>query len=153
MRIEIHYAGRATVHHNDGSKTEYLTAEESDGAYLRVLRVNGRVDQVFDPDGNAVTVNSLDKRAFSRQFRTYARKNIAAAMAAAEEEELLAPGVYSAFVLYDDGTWQQPSFSIGRPATEREIEAALTKPKRAFYVAGLQEDSGASKECVIELKL
>lgn len=78
MRIEIHYAGRATIHHSDGTATEYVTATESDSAYLRIRDGNGSIRQVYDPNGCAICVNSIDRKAFARQFRAYARKYVAA---------------------------------------------------------------------------
>ena len=48
--------------------------------------------------------------------------------------------VYSAFVLHDDGTWEQPSFSAQATASEEKIELAVRRQYRGFYVAGLFPD-------------
>lgn len=61
--------------------------------------------------------------------------------------------VFSAFVLRDDGTWQQPSFRISRKATEAEIERALLRQYDGFIVYGLGDDSGAPEEYIDWLKI
>lgn len=62
-------------------------------------------------------------------------------------------GVYSAFVLRDDGTWTQPRFRLTRPATEAQIKAALTRNHHNFYVTGLQGDDDTVDEFVGDLQL
>lgn len=59
--------------------------------------------------------------------------------------------VYSAFILHDDNTWEQPSFSVPHGAKESDIERALLARYGGFYVAGLQSDDDAPKECVERL--
>ena len=57
--------------------------------------------------------------------------------------------IFSAFVLSDDQTWEQPSFRVIGPRTEDAIERALTEATRsAFTVYGLQEDPDAPECCV-----
>lgn len=75
----------------------------------------------------------------------------AAAAEPQEAEPVYEPGVYSAFVLRDDGTWTQPSFRLTAPATEEQIHAALIRDRDSFYVAGLQADDNAG--AVADLKL
>lgn len=60
--------------------------------------------------------------------------------------------VFSAFVLSDDGTWEQPSFRVIGPKTEGAIvQALIATIHRAFIVYGLLEDSDVSEVCVQHL--
>ena len=59
--------------------------------------------------------------------------------------------VFSAFILHDDQTWEQPSFSVPAGAQEADIEKALLASYGGFYVAGLQTDDDAPKEHVSRL--
>jgi len=59
--------------------------------------------------------------------------------------------VYSAFILRDDQTWEQPSFSVPAGAKEDDIERALLARYGGFYVAGLQVDDDAPKACIERL--
>jgi len=56
--------------------------------------------------------------------------------------------VYSAFILHDNQSWEQPSFSVPAGAKEVDIEEALLAKYGGFYVAGLQPDDDAPKACV-----
>ena len=56
--------------------------------------------------------------------------------------------VYSAFVLFDDETWHQPSFRVKGPCTDAAIESALAAATGGFHVSGLQEDPDAPEEYV-----
>ena len=57
--------------------------------------------------------------------------------------------VFSAFVLSDDQTWEQPSFRVIGPSTEDAIELALIEATHnAFIVYGLSEDPDAPECCV-----
>lgn len=57
--------------------------------------------------------------------------------------------VFSAFVLSDDQTWEQPSFRVIGPRTEGAIAQALIEAtRRAFVVYGLSEDHEAPECCV-----
>ena len=64
---------------------------------------------------------------------------------------MLEAGVYSAFVLIEDGTWTQPSFSIARLRPKREVENKLMEWKGGFLVYGLQSDDDAPKDEVTPL--
>ena len=69
------------------------------------------------------------------------------------EKKYLEPGVYSAFVLSDDGMWEQPSFRLTRPSGEHAVESALCDKYGGFFVAGLQEDTDAPEDCVTDLEV
>lgn len=57
--------------------------------------------------------------------------------------------VYSAFVLSEDQTWEQPSFRVKGRRDELTIRDALVcATRRAFIVYGLQEDPDAPECCV-----
>ena len=57
--------------------------------------------------------------------------------------------IYSAFVLCDDQTWEQPSFRVKGRRDDRSIEQALIGAVYgAFIVYGLQEDPDAPDCCV-----
>jgi hypothetical protein len=56
----------------------------------------------------------------------------------------LDPGVYSAFVLDDNGTWEQPSFLVPPGQTEADVMRVLLAERHAsFYVCGLAPDPDA----------
>ena len=60
--------------------------------------------------------------------------------------------VFSAFVLSDDQTWEQPSFRVIGPRTEGAIAQALIQAsRRAFVVYGLLEDPDAPEACIRHL--
>ncbi len=55
---------------------------------------------------------------------------------------------YSAFILSDDQTWRQPSFSVPVGARESDIESALLAKYGGFCVFGLYPDDSAPEEYV-----
>jgi len=59
--------------------------------------------------------------------------------------------VYSAFILHEDQTWEQPSFSVPAGTPEPDINRALLAKYDGFFIAGLQEDTDAS--CVERLDI
>lgn len=61
--------------------------------------------------------------------------------------------IYSAFILRDDQTWVQPSFSVPVGTAPASIEKALLAQYGGFFVAGLQEDDDANKACIEHLKV
>jgi len=66
---------------------------------------------------------------------------------------ILEPGVYSAFVLDDHQTWEQPSFRISVRASESDVVAALLKKHGGFHIACLHEDADAPEMCVHRLEV
>lgn len=66
------------------------------------------------------------------------------------ESDLVKMSVWSAFVLLDDGTWEQPSFKAPKHATEEQISLALLSSvgRRSFAVYGIAPDPDAPEESV-----
>lgn len=61
----------------------------------------------------------------------------------------LKPGPYSAFVLFEDGTWEQPTYRVPEGWTENEVARALqAENRRVVYVAGISPDPDAPQDCV-----
>jgi len=56
--------------------------------------------------------------------------------------------VYSAFILHEDQTWEQPSFSVPAEAKGDDIEKAILAKYGGFYVTGLQVDNDAPEDKV-----
>jgi hypothetical protein len=64
------------------------------------------------------------------------------------ETTTLAPGIYTLFVLYENGIWEQPLYRIeGEGWTEHAIEAiAINANRKIFYACGVQEDRDADED-------
>jgi hypothetical protein len=60
---------------------------------------------------------------------------------------------YSAFVLHDNQTWEQPTFSVPAGTPEGTITRALLARFGGFHVAGLQHDDDANENCVEPLEI
>ena len=60
---------------------------------------------------------------------------------------------YSAFVLNEDGTWNQPSFRVPEGTPETLICQSLLRDRHTFAVYGLQEDPDAPEHNISALKL
>lgn len=55
-------------------------------------------------------------------------------------------------MLFDDGTWEQPSFRVVGPRTKGAItQALIVATRRAFVVYGLLEDPDAPEACIQHL--
>ena len=56
------------------------------------------------------------------------------------KKEIIAPGIYCAFVLCDDGTWSQPSFEVAAPAPRGELLSAICRARGGFVALELVPD-------------
>lgn len=55
----------------------------------------------------------------------------------------------SAFLLFEGGWWEQPTFFLRSPATEQEIEQAIRWEFRSsdlVFIAGIAEDPDAPED-------
>ncbi len=62
--------------------------------------------------------------------------------------EMLEPGNYSVFVLSDDQTWQQPTYRIVKPMSERDFRMAAEMDCDGFISFGVNEDTECPEENV-----
>ena len=58
------------------------------------------------------------------------------------------PGLYSLFVLIDDGTWVQPVFRVIKPMSEEEFRTRAEAVKGGFISYGVQSDEDCDPENV-----
>lgn len=65
-----------------------------------------------------------------------------------DEPALIGPGVYSVFVLRDDGTWTQPIYRLERFVPEQEFRRTVENLHGGFISYGVQEDLEAPDQAV-----
>ena len=61
---------------------------------------------------------------------------------------MLQPGVYSVFVLSDDGMYKQPVFHVDQPMSEVEFKNLAEQECDGFISYGVQEDTDCPKDCI-----
>ena len=61
----------------------------------------------------------------------------------------LEPGLYSVFVLYDNQTWEQPTYRIGKGLNEHSFRSlVLDRHPKAFLAVGVDPDDDCPEEYV-----
>jgi hypothetical protein len=65
-----------------------------------------------------------------------------------QDPPVLEPGVYSLFVLVDDGTWTQPIYRVTVPVEERVFRQEVEAQHGGFISYGVQEDLEAPPEAI-----
>jgi len=63
-----------------------------------------------------------------------------------DKETVLEPGLYSVFVLRDNGAWEQPTYRITEPMTEHDFHIRAESDCRGFISFGVGDDNDCPEE-------